>query len=202
MLEKAFRTATDFRPGDIPLGKALVAIPAVGLTGKLTQKLVRYIAATGATRETRTKRARIGAIAGVGLGILQAWLFRKYGKRFFGETGSEILAFGSLYGNIESAFNFPVIEKDTSDTDLSDRIANPIVLKIGELIERVRGLPAPAPEAAPAEEGLGSELGEFLPEKWPEKGAYAGPEGGRSLGSPEVDPAERTEEMLFRLTGE
>jgi len=74
--ERLFRGITDFRVKDLPLGKALLLVPLMGITGKFTCKLLRYILMRKMPVAEKKKGAVIGTLLGLGLSSLEAWIFK------------------------------------------------------------------------------------------------------------------------------
>jgi len=203
-LERQFRFITDkVRVMDVPIGKVLLWLLLMGVPGKFIVRMVRQAVAkaippatVGYLEKVDTWTQILGTLSGFGV----ATLFKKVGpiKRFFGETGAEALAVGTLAGAIDAGFGKPSKGQNVAE-DLSDKISD----KVRDLILSITGKRAVAlkPTEIPVtKEELGG-LPERASSAWKEPGEeeYASPEA--ELGSPEeVDPIQKIEETLSELS--
>ena len=133
MLEKIFDRVASLRVAELPVGKALLWLTAVG-----TAKGISDIVAS----RWPSVAKYAGVLTGAGLGLA----CKKIGpvRRFLGETGAEAFALGGMASAITSLY------------DVEGKLQSYLAAKGGAAVT-----PAPAPAPAPAPETMlaGPEIG-------------------------------------------
>ena len=133
MLEKIFDRVASLRVAELPVGKALLWLTAVG-----TAKGISDIVAS----RWPSVAKYAGVLTGAGLGLA----CKKIGpvRRFLGETGAEAFALGGMASAITSLY------------DVEGKLQSYLAAKGGAAVT-----PAPAPAPAPAPETMlaGPEVG-------------------------------------------
>ena len=144
MVSRALEKTSGLRPGEIPLGKALMLILFMALPGKLTTKTVRFL--LGLTGKlTGRDLYRVANVVGPLVAALEAYGFNKWRglKSFLGPTGTEYLALGTIAGAIDAGFERETITE--IDKDLSDVMSDAVRNKIVAVVRKFK--PAGFPEA-------------------------------------------------------
>ena len=193
--------AANWRPKDLPIGKALVLLLFASIPGKLTTKLVRlFLGKVLGFGVTKTTVAGLNVyqwsnIVGPVVGLLEAWGYNsRFIRKALGDVGADALAVGTIYGSIDAGFERGGITK--MDTDLTDIISNAIRDKVAVALPAA--LPTVTSGASPSRK---TALGSF-----PERSSaaftgrgeqdYAGP----ALGNPARDPIADIEKTLEQMS--
>lgn len=115
--------ASGFRPGNVPVGKAILLLILMGFPGKFTTKVVRYLMGLTGKLEGQTLY-KWSNVVGPIVAYLEAYGFGKlkFMRNLLGDSGLEALKIGLLTGAIDAGWNRADIAR--LDRDLSDIIGD------------------------------------------------------------------------------